>query len=259
MSWFETLRISLQRLFVIVAAAAVLSGCAATPPGQVNDPLEPLNRQIFAFNDAVDTVLIRPGAVVYRDLMPRPIKMVLGNLIDHLTLPLTIVHDLLQGKPDRAQVAFGRFFINTIIGVGGLFDVATPHGLKLHREDAGQTLAVHGVESGPYLVLPLLGPSNLRDGVGTLIDWFIDPVGIAAYVPDNGQTLRITRAGATIIVRREALLEPLDALRQSLDYYAATRAAYAQRRQLQINDGQVNTPSFNNDPFAAAEEANKAN
>ena len=118
---------------------------------------------------------------------------------------------------------------------------------------------MHGVESGPYLVLPLLGPSNLRDGVGTLIDWFIDPVGIAAYVPDNGQTLRITRAGATIIVRREALLEPLDALRQSLDYYAATRAAYAQRRQLQINDGQVNTPSFNNDPFAAAEEANKAN
>ena len=125
MVWFKSRQGLMRGALLAVLAGALLGGCAAKGPNQVYDPLEPVNRHVFAFNDAVDTALIRPVAVVYRDLTPRPIKSMVNNFVNHLTLPLTMIHDLLQGKPDRAQVAFGRFFMNTIIGVGGLFDLAS--------------------------------------------------------------------------------------------------------------------------------------
>lgn len=259
MAWFKSLQGIMRRGLLVAAVGGVLSGCAANGPNQVFDPFEPVNRHVFAFNDAMDTALIRPAAVVYRDLTPRPVKSMVSNFVDHLTLPLTMVHDLLQGKPDRAQIAFGRFFMNTILGVGGLFDVATAHGLKFHDEDMGQTLAVHGSGPGPYLVLPLLGPSNLRDGIGSVIDRVIDPVNAVTYLPKHGgEAFRYSRTAASVLVNREKLIEPLDALHQSLDYYAAARAAYSQKRKIDINDGKADPAGAGNDPFKAAEEAGKS-
>jgi phospholipid-binding lipoprotein MlaA len=259
MAWFQSLQGTLRRVLLVAAVGGIAGGCVADKPNQVFDPFETVNRHVFAFNDAVDTAIVRPVAVVYRDLAPRPAKMVVSNFLSNLTLPLTMVHDLLQGKPDRAQIAFGRFFMNTILGVGGLFDVATPHGLKFHSEDMGQTLAVHGSGAGPYLVLPLLGPSNMRDGIGDVIDWVIDPVNVASRIPKHGgAAFRYGRTGASVLVRREGLLEPLDALHQSLDYYAAVRSAYTQKRQIDIADGVDNLGAGAVDPFKAAEEAGKA-
>lgn len=251
-----------RRLIIVLAATVMVAACA-TPPNQqaslgetaINDPLEGMNRHIFAFNDAVDTMLIRPAAYIYREATPRPIKGILSNFLGHLTLPLTIVHDLLQGKPERAQVAFGRLFINTVVGVGGLFDIATPAGFPMHKEDMGQTLAVNGVGSGPYLVLPILGPSSFRDGVGTVIDAFADPMTIASYGITSGFNLRIGRAVANGIVEREKLIEPLDTLRESLDYYATIRSAYGQRRDSDIRDGAPRPTNSNADPFASFDDS----
>ena len=250
----------------LAAAVLVLSAVAAcaTPQKQggladtaMSDPLEGLNRHIFAFNDAIDTALIRPAAFIYREATPRPIKEILTNFLGHLTLPLTIVHDLLQGKPEQAQVAFGRLFINTVGGLGGLFDLATPMGFPLHKEDMGQTLAVHGTEPGFYLVLPLLGPSSARDAFGTLIDSLADPVTIATYGASAGQTLRLSRTVADGIVKREQLIKPLDTLRESLDYYATVRAAHRQRRALDIRDGVEKPADSPTDPFATFENTDK--
>ena len=250
-----------RRILLVMALSLAVAACATSTQNastnsqavEINDPLEGLNRHIFAFNDAVDTMLIRPAAFIYREATPRPIKGIVSNFLDHLTLPLTIIHDLLQGKPEQAQIAFGRLFLNTVVGIGGLFDIATPAGFPMHKEDMGQTLAVHGVESGPYLVLPILGPSSFRDGIGTAFDAFADPMTIASYGVTNGFTLRVSRAAAAGLVRREQLIEPLDALRQSLDYYATVRAAYRQQRQVEINDGVPPAGGEEADPFASFE------
>ncbi|MCA8929308.1 MAG: VacJ family lipoprotein [Alphaproteobacteria bacterium] len=245
------------RGLAVGALCAVAAGCATNPPGTVYDPFEPVNRQVFAFNSAVDTVLVRPVAVVYRDWAPRPFKMMLGNLVNHLTLPMTIVNDLLQGKPEQAKIAASRFFVNTVAGMGGLIDVATPTGLKLHQEDMGQTFAVHGSGPGPYLVLPLLGPSNMRDGIGTLIDWYADPIHVASYFPNEGGTaFRYGHAGAIGLVRREELIDPIDSLkRSSLDYYATVRAAYNQQREAAIRDGKPDPAAAGRDAFSETEKA----
>lgn len=246
------------------ALVCLLLGACATPPPHVSaadapmpDPFEGLNRHIFAINDAVDTVLIRPAAFVYREATPWPVKDIISNFLNNLTLPLTIIHDLLQGKPEQAQVAFGRLFINTTVGIGGLFDIATPAGYPLHQEDMGQTLGVHGIEPGPYLVLPLLGPSSFRDALGTAVDAFIDPVTIASYGVTDGFALRAGRGAAAGFVRRVDLIEPLDAMRQSLDYYAAVRSAYRQQRASQIRDGAPPPGSGTSDPFTNFESGDQ--
>ncbi len=241
-----------RRLLQIVVLAGALAACS-TVPDQHNDPLEPVNRHIFAANQAVDTMLVRPVAVVYRDLMPKPFKMIIGNVLTHVTLPLTFIHDLLQGKPEDAKIALGRFFINSTAGIGGLFDIATPAGFPLHREDMGQTLAVHGAEDGPYIVLPLLGPSSVRDATGTLLDFLIDPVAWATYGSNASTVIGPGRAIVNGVVEREKLIEPLDALRDSVDYYAAVRSAYRQRRELQIRDGKAKPQKEEDDPFASFE------
>lgn len=260
MSWANTLRRRMSRGLAAIIMGGLIAGCAANTPGEVYDPFEPANRQVFAFNSAVDTMVVRPAAFVYREATPRPLKSMLSNFLSNLTLPLTIVHDLLQGKPDRAEIAASRFFINTTVGIGGLFDIATPHGLRYHEEDMGQTMAVHGSGEGPYLVLPLLGPSNLRDVIGTLIDSAIDPVSAVAHIPAEGSNaFRASRTGATVIVTRERLIEPLDSLKaQSLDYYTTLRSAYSQRRQAAISDNKIDLGETGPDAFSQAEQANTA-
>jgi phospholipid-binding lipoprotein MlaA len=252
-SMIERLGVTARRLAGMMAICAIASACASSSDG-VNDPLEGLNRQVFAFNDAVDTVLVRPVVFVYRETTPDFFKMMLSNFLDNLTMPLTVIHDLLQGKPERAQVAFGRLFLNTIVGLGGVFDVATPTGLVLHQEDMGQTMAVHGVGSGPYLVLPLIGPSSVRDATGSLIDLFLDPVSLASYAVTSGATLRAGRAAAAGLVNREELTEATDALRESLDYYATVRSAYRQRRGSDIRDGAPEPYDGEADPFSSFDD-----
>lgn len=231
------------RLFAAACALAALTGCASLPDDPydraealaVNDPFEPANRMMFAVNEAVDVFVLRPVAVLYRDFVPDPGKEIIFNFVRNLTLPLTIVNDGLQGEWDRAGVAAQRLFVNTIAGMGGIADAATGLGLPHHEEDFGQTLATYQVHPGPYIVLPLLGPSSARHTFGRIVDFAIDPLTYVFASAPIESTLG-TR-GLSIVDRRYRLLGPLDDVkRTSLDYYAAVRSLYRQRRQVEIRN-----------------------
>ena len=225
----------------------VIGGCASVQGdrnamdedaiAEANDPLEGLNRQIFAVNLTIDTFLLRPAAVAYRELMPEPGKTMVRNFVDNLKLPFTALNDLAQGDFDRAHAAVGRFLVNTVLGIGGLFDPATELGLPYHKEDFGQTLAVWGMEDGPYLVLPLFGPSNFRDAIGTAVGWVADPVWIAANSADV-EDVALGVFAADGVDARYRSLGTIDSLRErSLDFYATVRSLYGQRRQNEIRNG----------------------
>lgn len=234
---------SLARLFAALLCVGFLAGCASAPEegtperaefDELNDPIEPMNRAIFSFNQVADDVLIGPLARGYRAVMPSMIRRGVRNVLSNLRAPVTLANDLLQFKPDRALVTGGRFLLNTTIGVGGLFDVATDWGIGGHREDFGQTLAVWGYPEGPYLMLPLLGPSNPRDTTGLVVDAFMDPWGY--FIPGDYALVRPVVSG---LDERERVLDPLDEIeRASLDFYATLRSLYRQRRADEIRDGQ---------------------
>jgi phospholipid-binding lipoprotein MlaA len=234
-----------------LAAIALLlllatAGCAATPPTaaeadnpyQPNDPLEDFNRKVFDFNLTLDDYVLKPTAEAYRDVLPEPVRDSVRNFFNNLRSPITFFNDVLQGEGRRAIETVNRIWMNTVIGIGGLFDVATYFGIPYHEEDFGQTLAVWGVPDGPYLMLPLLGPSNPRDGAGTVAGFFADPLNIYLgnvdldYVP-------YARASGDIVDVRSRNIEILDRLRStSLDYYAEIRSIYRQRRAADIrNEG----------------------
>lgn len=227
-------------------ALLMLAGCAAMPPAgdseaiaeyqQINDPLEPANRAVFQFNEAVDTMVVRPAAEAYRGIVPEFGRERVGDFLHNLRSPIILANDLLQGDVGRAGNTVGRFALNTTFGVLGIMDVAAPMGWPRHDEDFGQTLAVWGIEEGPYLVLPILGPSNPRDTVGMVVDHFIDPINHWADATDNESAV-YTRAGVGAVDRRERLIDVLDETkRTSLDYYAAVRSLYRQRRAADIRN-----------------------
>lgn len=246
------------RVIAAFGVLALATGCNLPPPAsdpearaeyfETNDPLEPLNRVTHTVNDAVDTMLVRPAAEAYRLLVPPPIRAGVGNFLDNLLLPRTAVYDVLQGNPKKAGDAVARFAINSTIGVLGIFDFATDMGYPAQFEDFGQTMAVWAgtTNGGPYIVLPLLGPSNVRDTAGRAVDFFTDPWGYLGQ-GDTVEALRIARIGVQTIDTREALIEPLDALRaSSIDYYAAVRSAYVQQRARDIrNEGRAQRRFFN--------------
>lgn len=233
---------------IVLLTAGLAAGCATVPPEtdpearaeyfERNDPLEPLNRATYAFNEAVDTLVLRPAAEAYRLFLPQPVRTGIGNVIDNLLLPKTAAHQLLQGKPEMAGKALARFAVNSTVGILGIFDFASDLGLEPQFEDMGQTLGVWAgtTDGGPFLMLPVLGPSNLRDVFGRGIDFFADPwrhIGQG----DTVETLRWTRTGTQILDTREQLIEPIDALRRdSLDPYAALRSVYQQQRAREILD-----------------------
>lgn len=234
------------RIAVIALGAMTLAACAtapqtdtagADPYAQVNDPLEPVNRGVHAFNQAVDKALLRPLAIGYREGVPGNLRMVVRSGLRNLKSPIILANDLLQGDLERAGVTAMRLIINTTIGMGGIADVATDMGFPYHDEDFGQTLASLGLDGGPYLVLPIIGPSNVRDTVGFAVDSFFDPLRMytAAHDPRWADTATYTRLGLTIVDRREALLDPLDEVeRSSLDTYASYRTMYRQLRAAAI-------------------------
>ncbi len=201
---------------------------AAEPhePGDNNDPLEGVNRTVFGFNDGLDIMVLRPLAAVYGFVVPSPAKQAVARALANLGGPVILANDVLQLEPGDAGTAAGRFVINSTLGLLGLFDVAEHLGLPRHGADFGQTLHAWGLGSGPYLMLPLLGPSTGRDGIGTAVDTVIDPF---SYWLSRGAS--ITRNGSQATSQREALLVSLHDLREgSVDYYAALRAAYFQNR-----------------------------
>lgn len=235
---------SFTRPFIRVAAVVMLSlsaaGCANSPDAQdgagISDPLEPVNRVVFGFNDAADTLLLRPASEVYVAVAPDPVRDAVQSFLRNLITPLIVANELLQGDLNGAQVATGRLLTNTILGVGGLFDVASVAGMPYQEEDFGQTLGVWGIGSGPYVVLPLLGPSSLRDATGLAVDTVADPIRVWAYANDAKGVL-YARAGVSAIDRRSRILREVDDLkRNSLDYYATVRSLYSQQRRAQIRD-----------------------
>jgi len=228
---------------VIVAAiaAAVLSGCATPQTGaeQVadnNDPAEPVNRAIFDANMAVDRTLVKPVAKAYEDL-PAEVREGVHNVTSNLREPSVTANDLLQGKADRAWVAAQRFAVNTTAGVAGVSDVAAKWNLPPHQNDFGQTLAVWGVGEGPYLQLPALGPSTLRDAVGTAVGMAFDPLSLSGVQALT--YLGYARTGAEFVDSRGGHLADLDELEQSsLDFYASLRSIYLQHRRAEIDKAQ---------------------
>jgi phospholipid-binding lipoprotein MlaA len=170
-----------------------LGGCATAPSDsaakaefeQANDPLEPFNRAVFAVNMQLDKMLLRPAGIVYRGVLPKPVQTGVNNFLGNLRAPVVFANDVLQGDIDRAGNTAGRFAINTTVGVLGVWDAAAHFGIHGHSEDFGQTFGTWGIGEGFYLVLPLLGPSNPRDGIGLLAEYFVDPFNIWARGQDE--------------------------------------------------------------------------
>jgi phospholipid-binding lipoprotein MlaA len=198
-----------------------------------SDPLEGFNRVIFGFNEVVDRVVLEPVARAYRAVIPRPIRKGVSNVIANLATPVTLTNDVLQGNPEAAANTIKRFMVNTTLGIGGIFDHATGLGEPLHYEDFGQTLGTWGIKGNPYLVLPLLGPSNPRDMVGIVADTATNPMTWVLY--DAPLWQRSIPVGAEMVSEREAILDDYDNLRKnSPDLYASVRDLYAQKRQAEI-------------------------
>ena len=227
-------------LALLLVLPLLLTGCA-TPknagssslsPPPLSDPLEPVNRMVFGFNDGLDRFFIRPVAVVYAHTVPPAVRLSVSNFFSNLQLPATIANDLLQGRFTQGRLDFERLVINSTLGVAGLFDVAGAVGRPRHEEDYGQTLARWRLPAGPYLVLPLLGPSNVRDAVA-LVPAFIyaDPVSYNA----SDRDLALGYALRTFNARAELLMAD-HILKLQLDPYLFIRESYWQRRLDAIYD-----------------------
>ena len=203
-----------------------------------NDPLEGLNRGIFEFNRVLDGLLIKPVAQIYRGVLPQQAQDSVRSFLRNLRSPAILVNDVLQGDMDRAGTTISRFLVNTTLGIGGLFDFAADHlDIPYHDEDFGQTLAVWGVGEGPYLVLPILGPSNPRDVVGVASEWFLDPINLYFTNVRDDDWVPWARAIPRGIDARARSIDALDELeRTSLDYYAAIRSLYRQSRDNEIRN-----------------------
>jgi len=219
-------------------ACAALSGCATTGaerPKDPKDPFENANRAIYKFNDAVDRATLKPIAKGYKRITPEWFRRGVGNFFSNLQYPATIVNQLLQGKPGAAARDTGRLLMNTVLGLGGVLDPATSVGLDKNDEDLGQTLGVWGVPSGPYVVMPFLGPTTVRDTPSTVAETFLDPL---TYADVQWEVMWGLRAVDIVDSRAQLLtLEPL--LERTFDPYAFVRNAFLQRREYHVRDGDV--------------------
>ena len=248
----------LLRSVSVLALAAGLAACAAKPdasdPAAVadfqatNDPAEPTNRFFYKINDGLDTYLLRPVAVAYRQV-PGAIRRPIHNVVTNLAAPVTLVNDVMQTKPRRAGDTLMRFVINSTVGGLGLFDVATDWGYPEHTSDFGVTLALWGVGEGPFLFLPVLGPSNPRDAGGYAVDIAYDPLTWASFGGDRA--VQLSRYGVTAVDTRERLLDPIDQVKKTaLDPYATFRSLYRQNRQDTIektrSDNRATVPAWFN-------------
>ncbi len=245
MAFADTKKFSTLALAVL--AVFTLSGCASSADGEIADPIEGVNRGIFKFNDVVDTAVLEPVARGYRAGVPQPARKGVRNFLQNLKSPIVIGNNLLQGDLPGAGDATTRLFANSLFGFAGLVDVAGMEGVKYQEEDFGQTLGKWGLGHGPYLVLPLFGPSSVRDTAGMVVDGYADPIRIW-LTNTNNEGWYYARAGVSAVDKREELLDVIADLRKnSIDYYAAMRSTYAQRRAALLNDedaASVNIPDI---------------
>ncbi len=236
----------LAQMLALLMVVGIAANCSSTPPPEdyddenysVNDPLEGINRVTFAFNQAVDSVLIKPVAEIYVGLVPRWGRDRVNDALNNLGEPINFANSVLQWELERAVTAMLRLAFNSTSGLAGFFDVAEGVGLSRAAEDFGQTLGVWGVGEGPYLVLPLFGPSNPRDAVGIGVDYVMDPFTKALRSHERYQ-----RFIARGIDQRARHIEDLEALEEtSIDFYAAMRELYRQFRSNEIRNGELAPP-----------------
>jgi phospholipid-binding lipoprotein MlaA len=238
-----------SRLLALSAIVIIgLAGCATKPPAddpdavadyeQTNDPLEPTNRVFYAINNGIDTVILKPAAQAYRFILPGPVRQGIHNVLANIGTPMQLTNDMLEGKPRRAGDTTMRFLINTTVGVLGIFDVAKKWGYPDHDADFGMTLANWGVPEGPFLFLPVLGPSDPRDAIGFGVNIAIDPFTWIGGSHDTGWTaFNWSRWGIGALDQRERVLDTLDQIKKTaLDPYATFRSLYRQHRHSQIED-----------------------
>jgi phospholipid-binding lipoprotein MlaA len=214
----------------------LISGCATAPANKNPDPLEKFNRGVYAFNESVDKLLLKPVAETYKTIVPEPVDQGVSNFFSNIDDIVVVANDLFQFKFKQAASDSGRFLLNSTVGLLGIFDVASELGLFKHEEDFGQTLGYWGVESGPYLVLPFLGPSSTRDAVGLGTDSLFDPLFYA-----GSQTFDPTYAAPYVVkgVDTRADLLGVERILQvaALDQYSYIRDAYLARREYLVHDG----------------------
>jgi phospholipid-binding lipoprotein MlaA len=241
--------------------AGLLAACATPPTDpteraafeQTNDPLEPLNRQTLDFNLFLDRILLKPVTKVYIAIVPEEGRDALRRALRNMKEPVVVINNVLQGELERAGIAVARFTVNSTLGIGGLVEVAEKMGLQKENGDFGQTLFVWGLPEGPYLVLPILGPSSPRDAVGMGIDNYIDPFAYLASVKDLDE-IQITRFVLDGIDQRAQAMDVLDDLeKNSLDFYAQLRSLAQQRRAAELRHGTAPEPGkgFYEDPGKA--------
>ncbi|HTI67495.1 MAG TPA: VacJ family lipoprotein [Caulobacteraceae bacterium] len=252
---------------VLAAAIALGAGAGAAmaqgadgPAARANDPFEPLNRGLYAVHRGIDKLVLRPVALAYLAVAPEPLRDGLHNALLNLGEPATVVNDLLQARIGKAATATGRFVTNSTIGVLGLFDVASGGGLPYHYADFGQTLGRYGVPAGPYVFVPVFGPSTIRDLGGRVVDTAADPVRQVRFQGDGDVYVGRAVLGAVDIrAIFDKDLQELD--RSATDPYVTVRSAYLQFRQSLVTGGQVDVqslPSFDSEPAVAPTTAAQA-
>jgi len=218
-------------------AVALLAGCAIAPP-RTDDPLQKVNRKVYAFNDRLDKAVLRPAAVGYRKITNPPVRRSVSNFFTNIEMPITVANDLLQARPSDALGNTGRFLINLTIGVGGIFDPATRMGLPLQTTDFGITLARWGVPDGDFLMLPLLGPSTVRDMWHYPVDgYFFDPLSLVARNHYFNYGQYYLPQVLYVVSMRSQLIDAEGFLQSAYDPYAFLRDAYRQRRLYMLYNG----------------------
>lgn len=209
---------------------------------EVYDPLEKYNRKIFSFNDFVDHYFLEYVAKTYRKEIPKPARDSVRNFLTNIYSPVSAFNSFLQGKSDNGLATLSNFLINSTVGVLGIFNVAEEKGIRYHREDFGQTLGHYGIKSGPYLVVPFIGPSSMRDFTGLVTDQVVSPasynvfkIGGKYYLIGDEALIGITLTNA--VDTRESLIDIIDGVKKdSFDYYATLRSAYTQKRNNEIKN-----------------------
>ena len=237
----------------LLLLTALLAGCATPPTNpaeravfeQTNDPMEPLNRNILDVNLFVDRILLKPVTKVYIAIVPEEGRDALKRLLDNMKEPVVVINNVLQGEPKRAGISVGRFVVNSTLGVAGLFDIAKKWGLSRQNADFGQTMYIWGLPEGPYLIVPILGPSNPRDLIGMGTDAYIDPFSYLATRADLDE-IEITRFVLDGIDQRARAMDVLDDLeKNSLDFYAQLRSLAQQHRAAELRRGTAPQPGAN--------------